>query len=130
MYSAVTDSIRVTVTPLFLDHESAPDEHSFVWAYTVDITNLGDVTVQLMSRHWVIIDGNGRKQEVQGPGVIGQQPHIYPSQSFTYTSACPLSTPSGMMSGSYEMVKEGVDIFKVLIPPFSLDSSYQVKVAH
>ena len=127
MYSEVTRSIRVTVEPVYLDEQSSPGDNHFVWAYHVQIENQGEDTVQLLTRHWRITDSLGRVQEVKGAGVVGEQPVLKPGQSFEYTSGTPLSTPSGIMLGSYEMERTDGERFDVTIPPFSLDSPYQQK---
>lgn len=125
MYSQTTDSIRVTVQPHYLDEQSSPTENHYVWAYQVEIANLGAATVQLLNRYWNITDASGRVQEVRGPGVVGEQPVLPPGGSFQYTSGCPLSTPSGMMVGHYEMSDQQGRTFEVAIPAFSLDSPHQ-----
>jgi ApaG protein len=125
IYSETTQSIRVRVKPIYLDEQSSPSEDHYVWAYQVDITNLGAKTVQLLNRHWKITDSLGRMQEVRGPGVVGEQPTLKPGESFEYTSGTPLSTPSGFMMGTYEMQGETGELFEVTIPAFSLDSPYQ-----
>lgn len=124
MYEAVTRGIRVRVTPQFIEDQSEPDDSQYVWAYTVDITNDGETTVQLKSRHWVITDANGRREEVKGPGVVGKTPTLAPGESFNYTSGCPLKTPSGIMAGSYQMQVADGSMLDVEIPAFSLDSPY------
>ena len=124
MYEAVTRGIRVRVTPQYLEEESAPDERRYLWSYTIEIANEGSEVVQLRSRHWRITDGDGRTEEVRGPGVVGQTPTIQPGTSFRYTSGCPLPTPSGIMVGSYQMTTEGGELFNVSIPAFSLDSPH------
>ncbi|MDX2155368.1 MAG: Co2+/Mg2+ efflux protein ApaG [Hyphomicrobiaceae bacterium] len=124
MYEAVTRGIRVRVTPRFLDDQSAPDEGRYFWAYTVEISNGGETTVQLKTRQWLITDANGRRETVNGPGVVGKTPTLAPGQSFTYTSGCPLTTPSGIMSGSYQMQMPDGRMLDVTIPSFSLDSPY------
>jgi ApaG protein len=124
MYEAVTESIRVTVKPDFLDSQSRPETSTFVWAYTITVENAGVETVTLLTRHWVITDGLGRRQDVRGDGVVGEQPTLLPGQRFEYTSGCPLSTPSGMMVGSYGMVTASGRPFDVSIPAFSLDSPH------
>jgi ApaG protein len=124
MYRAVTRHIQVTVEPRYLEHESRPSENRYVWAYTIEIVNMGPETVQLQSRAWEITDERGFRQEVRGAGVIGEQPVLEPGQRFEYTSGCPLDTPSGMMVGSYQMVSEGGELFSVSIPAFSLDSPH------
>ena len=123
-YEAVTAGISVRVSPRFMEEESAPDEGRYFWAYTVEISNAGPDTVQLRSRHWRITDGNGRTEEVRGPGVVGKTPVLKPGDSFSYTSGCPLTTPSGIMAGSYQMTKTDGTLFNVTIPAFSLDSPH------
>lgn len=126
-YEKITRSIRVRVVPDFSEDQSTPDEGYYFWTYTVEIANQGDETVQLKSRVWQITDAVGRTQEVRGPGVVGQTPVIPPGQSFTYTSGCPLPTPSGIMVGSYQMSAETGQNFDIEIPAFSLDSPYVVR---
>lgn len=128
MYKAVTHNIQVTVLPEFLPDRSEPDEGRFFWAYTIEIANLGDSTVQLKSRHWRITDARGHTEEVRGVGVVGEQPIISPGDSFRYTSGCPLTTPSGIMAGSYRMASETGEVFDVEIPAFSLDSPHAKRV--
>lgn len=127
MYSATTRSIAVTVTPTYLEDQSSPAEGRYVWAYQVRLENKGDLTVQLRSRYWKITDALGRVQEVRGPGVIGEQPVLEPGGEYEYTSGCPLTTPSGIMEGSYQMVDDLGDRFDVQIPAFSLDSPHQAR---
>jgi ApaG protein len=122
MYTATTRAIRVTVRPQYLPDQSDPAKAQYVWAYQVRIENRGDTTVQLRSRHWKITDGLGRLQEVKGPGVVGKTPRLQPGDVFEYTSGTPLSTPSGIMSGSYQMVSEAGENFDIEIPTFSLDT--------
>ena len=122
MYTSTTRDIRVTVEPRYLEEESNPLEGRFFWAYTIEIANGGAGAVQILGRHWVITDQNGRQEDVVGPGVGGEQPVIDPGSSFTYTSGCPLQTPSGMMVGNYQAVDERGETFSVAIPAFSLDS--------
>jgi ApaG protein len=121
MYSETTRSIKITVRPIYLDQHSSPSDHHYVWAYHVRIENEGAEIVQLRNRHWRITDAYGRLQEVRGPGVVGEQPILKPGQSFEYTSSCPLSTPSGIMVGDYEMITEAGEHFLARVPPFSLD---------
>jgi len=127
MYRATTQQIQVTVEPSFLEAESAPDDGRYFWAYTIEISNLGDAVVQLRSRHWRITDANGHTEEVRGPGVVGEQPVLKPGESFTYTSGCPLTTSSGIMVGTYQMQNEHGDLFSIDIPAFSLDLPDQQK---
>ena len=130
MYRAVTRGIRVTVMPQYLADRSSPEDERFFWAYKIEIVNLGTVTVQLRSRHWKITDGHGNLQEVRGPGVVGEQPTLKPGERFEYTSGVPLPTPTGMMTGSYQMVGENGENFDVEIPAFSLDSPHSKRVLH
>ena len=122
MYKATTRAIQVTVLPQYLPDQSEPEKSQFVWAYTVRIENRGNVAVQLRSRHWKITDGLGRLQEVKGPGVVGKTPLLRPGEVFEYTSGTPLSTPSGIMGGTYQMVDEAGAKFDIEIPTFSLDT--------
>lgn len=126
MYSQTTRDITVTVQPVFLEDQSSPTESHYVWAYRVRIENKGSETVQLMRRHWKITDAMGRMQEVQGDGVVGEQPLLEPGGSYEYTSGTPLSTPSGIMMGSYQMETGDGQTFDVGIPAFSLDSPHEV----
>jgi ApaG protein len=121
----MTRSIRVSVEPLYLEDQSSPSDNHYVWAYQVKIQNEGEVTVQLLNRHWRITDAMGRVQEVRGPGVVGEQPTLKPGETFEYTSGTPLPTPSGIMVGTYEMETPAGERFDVAIPAFSLDSPYQ-----
>jgi len=122
MYAATTRAILVTVQPQYLPDQSNPSKSEYVWAYKVRIENKADFTVQLRSRHWKITDGIGRLQEVKGPGVVGKTPMLRPGDVFEYTSGTPLSTPSGIMSGTYQMVSESGENFDIEIPTFSLDT--------
>jgi ApaG protein len=126
MYTATTRNIKVSVKPVYLEEQSAPADNHFVWAYHVRIDNLGRETVQLRSRFWRITDGKGEVHEVRGPGVIGEQPTLEPGDYFEYTSGTPLTTPSGIMGGTYQMENERGEGFDVIVPAFSLDSPYQV----
>lgn len=121
MYEATTRDIKVMVNPEYLAEQSKPGEGYFVWAYTITIENGGTEVVQLRTRYWRITDAVGRVQEVQGEGVVGEQPVLQPGESFTYTSGAPLATPSGFMSGSYQMETGKGQPFDVEIPAFSLD---------
>jgi ApaG protein len=124
MYQAVTEHILVTVRPEFIEQQSKPEENKFIWAYTITVENRGSETVTLLTRHWIITDGLGRRQDVRGDGVVGEQPSLQPGQRFEYTSGCPLSTPSGLMMGSYGMITSSGRPIDVKIPPFSLDSPH------
>jgi ApaG protein len=131
VYECETDGVLVRAEPSFLDLESDPGEARYVWAYTIEIANLRPEPVQLMNRYWRITDQIGLTHEVRGPGVIGKQPKIEPGGAFRYTSACPLSTPSGMMHGVYDMIdmRDGAH-FEVNIPAFSLDSPFATRLAN
>jgi ApaG protein len=122
MYRATTHAIQVDVEPAFMAERSDPARSRYFWAYTVTIANNGERTVQLISRHWKITDGNGRLEEVRGAGVVGEQPILRPGDKFRYTSGCPLTTASGFMSGAYRMTDEEGRSFDIDIPTFSLDS--------
>lgn len=130
MYTATTRGIRVTVKPVYLEDQSSPSDEHYVWAYQIKIENVGRERVQLINRHWRITDANGHVEEVQGPGVVGEQPVLEPGESFEYTSGTPLGTPSGIMAGSYEMETGGGERFEVEVPAFSLDSPYQPVQLH
>ena len=121
MFSAVTQQIKVTVSPEFAPDRSEPSDDRYFWTYTIEIANLGASTVQLTHRHWRITDGEGRLEEVKGPGVVGEQPTLKPGQAFRYTSGCPLTTSSGLVVGEYRMVDPHGRSFDVSIPAFSLD---------
>jgi ApaG protein len=110
----------VTVTPQYLPEQSEPEDHQFVFAYTVRITNNGQYAAQLISRHWIITDGRQQTQEVRGLGVVGQQPLLAPGETFEYTSGCPLPTPVGTMRGTYHCVGENGVPFEVPIAEFVL----------
>lgn len=127
MYEAVTDAIRVRVTPAYIEERSSPSDGYFFWAYTVEIANEGPEPMRLRSRYWRIIDAEGRVEEVRGPGVVGQTPLISPGSSFSYTSGCPLKTPSGIMTGSYQMTAGDGTLRDIAIPAFSLDSPFLVR---
>ena len=127
MYRTVTRDIEVTVSPSFLSDRSSPDNGYFFWAYSIEITNNGQETVQLKTRHWRITDANGRLQEVKGAGVVGEQPVLKPGESFEYTSGVPLPTPSGFMVGTYGMVTQAGETFDINIPAFSLDCSHAAR---
>lgn len=120
MTDTVTRGVRITVAPRYVPEQSEPEKSHYLFAYHVTIRNDGDETVQLMSRHWIITDGEGKVEEVRGPGVVGYQPTLKPGEQFQYTSGCPLSTPVGTMHGSYQMVTEAGEEFDAQIEPFRL----------
>ncbi|MEN8723574.1 MAG: Co2+/Mg2+ efflux protein ApaG [Alphaproteobacteria bacterium] len=129
-YSARTGMIEVAVRPLFLEDQSDPVAGRYVWAYHITLTNHCDddtspaARVQLKSRHWVITDALGRTEEVRGSGVVGEHPVLLCGDSYSYTSGVPLSTPSGIMRGSFQMVDAAGHGFDIEIPAFSLDCPY------
>lgn len=128
LYEQVTREIRVRVLPEYCEDQSSPEESYYFWTYTVEILNEGEETVKLNSRVWKITDGTGRIEEVRGEGVVGKTPVIPPGEAFTYTSGCPLSTSSGIMVGSYQMVNVDTGrLFDIEIPAFSLDSPYALR---
>ena len=120
MPTLVTEGIRITVEAAYLDDRSAPEEQSFAFAYQVTIANEGRVRVQLMRRHWIITDGNGEVREVEGPGVVGEQPVLDAGQAHQYTSGAVLTTPVGTMEGTYEMHAPDGRVFRAQIPRFAL----------
>jgi ApaG protein len=123
---AITNNVRVEVESQFVPDRSQPFEQLWHFMYTVRITNEGDDNVQLISRHWIITDATGHTQEVRGPGVVGEQPLLHPGESFQYTSNCELSTATGVMKGTYQMVTEDGENFDVEIAPFALHEPYTV----
>ena len=108
---AVTRGVRVEVESRYSPERSSPREHEWFFLYTIRISNEGDETVRLVSRHWVITDATGEIEEIEGPGVVGEQPVLAPGESFEYTSGCPLPTPFGSMHGTYQMTTSGGDEF-------------------
>lgn len=113
-------NINVTVAVKYIKEQSNPDNNQYVFTYTINITNVGHETVKLLSRHWIITDADGKVQEVRGPGVVGQHPHLQPGESFTYTSGSVIETPIGSMQGSYQMEADDGILFDAEIEPFSL----------
>jgi len=130
MYSETTKEITISVDTTFVEDQSDPDDFHFVWAYHIRIENEGGDTVQLLRRHWHITDSQGRVHEVRGEGVVGEQPVLEPGEVFEYTSGTPLSTPSGFMVGSYQMVNGEGNHFSVSIPAFSLDSPHDISLVN
>lgn len=120
MSEAITRGVAVTVRTFYVAERSDPTQDYYFFAYRVRIANVGDEPVQLLSRHWIITDGEDAVEEVKGPGVVGETPHLEPSQSFEYTSACPLRTPVGTMQGTYRMVLLSGEEFDAEIAPFTL----------
>ena len=126
MSDALTSNIRVEVLARYSAENSRPLHDEWVFQYTVRITNEGAETVQLLSRHWIITDALDHVEEVNGPGVIGEQPTLAPGESFKYSSWCPLKTPMGMMHGTYQMVRADGTGFDIEIAPFALKARYSV----
>jgi ApaG protein len=121
MFHATTEEITVSAMPVYIDERSEPEKNRYFWAYRIVIRNNSNRTVQLLSRYWQIVDGNGRFEEVRGEGVVGEQPILRPGESYEYTSGCPLTTPSGFMRGAYTMTDKSGGRFDVAIPAFPLD---------
>jgi ApaG protein len=120
-FSAVTKGISVSVEVVFEAEHSNSDISKYVFSYKVTIINNSDFPIQLLRRHWIIYESNGTKKEVEGAGVVGEQPIIYPNDSFQYTSWCPIQESIGYMEGSYMMKNELTgDFFEVEIPRFHL----------
>ena len=123
---ALTRGVRVRVQSEYSPDQSAPSKNQWFFLYTVTISNESAETVQLLTRHWVITDGTGHIEEVRGPGVVGKQPTLKPGDSFEYTSGCPLTTPFGLMEGTYQMVTQDGERFDAKIAPFTLSEPYTV----
>ena len=121
-YEAETDGVVVRVRPSYLAGQSDPDQNRWVWAYSVEVVNLSGRPLKLIARRWTITDALGRVEEVKGQGVVGEQPLITAGDSYSYTSGCPLPTPSGAMVGAYVMEDPEGRLFEVAIPAFSLDA--------
>ena len=120
MSSAVTEGIRVEVASSHEPDRSEPQRSRWLFSYTVTITNEGTAPAQLLTRHWIIVDGAGHREEVRGDGVVGHQPRLEPGQSFEYTSFCVLRTSHGSMRGSYQLVRDGGERFDAAIAQFPL----------
>jgi ApaG protein len=117
----ITRGVRILVRPRFIPEQSDPDNGQWLFAYHITIRNQGEQTVQLISRHWVITNGEGKVEEVRGPGVVGYQPVLKPGEEFEYTSGCPLTTPVGTMHGEFNMIVPGSgEKFDAKIEPFRL----------
>ena len=113
-------AIEVQVETDYIQEQSIPEKNRYVFAYTITITNIGSIPAKLLRRHWIITDANNKIQEVHGDGVIGEQPHLKPGQSFRYTSGTMLETPVGCMEGTYNMIADDDLEFDAAIPVFSL----------
>ncbi|MDP6979645.1 MAG: Co2+/Mg2+ efflux protein ApaG [Myxococcota bacterium] len=120
MSEAVTEGVRVNVRARHSAEHSSPEQSHWFFLYTITIANESDQSVTLLSRNWLILDGTGKSEEVHGPGVVGKQPALQPGQAFEYTSGCPLPTPFGSMSGTYEMSREDGTHFEAEVRLFQL----------
>jgi ApaG protein len=123
---ATTRGVEVNVQSSYVPERSQPTQGRWFFAYRIRIKNRGKVPVQLLNRHWVITDAHGEVEEVRGPGVVGEQPHLEPGESFEYTSFCPLATPFGTMEGSYEMVTGEGERFWAIVGAFTLSQPLSV----
>lgn len=115
-----TQQITITVVPEYLKEQSNPEKDQYVFSYTVRMENTGSIPAKLMTRHWIITDAEGKTQEVRGPGVVGEHPHLQPGEQFEYTSGAILPTPVGSMMGSYQMRDDEGVLFDAVIPAFTL----------
>lgn len=113
-------NISVNVESMYIEAQSLPEQHKYVFAYTVTISNRGTSPAKLLTRHWIITDSDGKTQEVRGEGVVGEQPYLRPGEKFQYTSGTVIATPVGSMRGSYQMVGDDGSRFDAPIEPFSL----------
>ena len=118
--------ITVEVETTYIREQSIPEQNRFMFAYTITIINTGSVPVQLLGRHWVITDANNKVQEVRGDGVVGEQPHLSPGDSFRYTSAAMIETPVGCMRGEYQMIADDGVEFEAEIPVFNLSTPHTI----
>jgi ApaG protein len=123
---AVTQNVRVEVESQYAPEHSQPFKNKWLFYYTIRITNEGDETVQLLSRHWIATDASGHVDEVRGLGVVGEQPVLAPGESFQYTSSWPLRTPMGVLRGTYQMISESGSTFDIEIAPVGLREPYTV----
>lgn len=110
----------VSVETSYIPEQSDPDNHRYVFSYTITIKNEGSIPAKLLTRHWLITDADGKTQEVHGEGVVGEQPHLQPGEGFRYTSGTMLETPVGSMQGSYSMIADDGQQFECPISPFTL----------
>jgi len=114
------NKVLVEAKPQYIEAQSSPEQNRFVFAYTITITNVGSEPARLLTRHWLITDANGKIQEVNGEGVVGEHPHLNPGDSFRYTSAAMIETPVGIMQGKYLMQSDTGEQFNAAIPKFTL----------
>ncbi|MFP4368873.1 MAG: Co2+/Mg2+ efflux protein ApaG [Candidatus Kapaibacterium sp.] len=124
---AVTEGIKIEVEPEFIPKELAPGEAPYYFSYRVTISNEGEKYAKLQSRHWIIIDAEGRREDVEGEAVVGYKPELHPGDTFTYTSYCPLDTPWGTMEGTYKMIRDDGSEFRAKIERFYLVSPEAVE---
>lgn len=129
-HAQTTRGVTVRVSVSYLPEQSEPARGRWFWAYHIRIENEGRMAVQLLTRHWIITDGRGARHEVQGEGVVGEQPVIAPGSAYDYVSGCPLSTPSGRMEGLYTMMGADGERFAVAIPAFALELPGRLPPVH
>jgi ApaG protein len=129
-YRETTNYISVSVSPEYLHQQSQPSDNHFIWAYHVRIENLGNISIQVLTRHWKITDVKGQSHEIVGDGLVGKQPILKPGGIFQYSSGTPLSTSSGFMSGSFLLISDGGELFNAVVPSFSLDSPLPNRPLH
>ncbi len=120
--STSSQKIDISVKPTYLEAQSSAEDSHYVFAYTVNIVNRGDRAAKLLTRHWIITDAYGKVEEVKGPGVVGEFPHLQPGESFVYTSGTIIGTPLGSMTGSYQMCDDEGNRFDAEIPVFTLSA--------
>jgi ApaG protein len=118
----MTYKISVLAESVFIPEQSSPEQQHYFFAYSIQIKNVGSVPAKLMSRHWIITDGNSQVSEVKGDGVVGEQPRLEPGETFEYSSAAAIKTPRGSMEGSYQLVADDGEEFEAEIPKFDLDA--------
>lgn len=127
MVTAITQGVKISVDTVYQEEYSNPDKEHFMFGYQITVENLTDYSIRLMRRQWFIFDSSGTRREVEGEGVVGQQPLIEPGESYTYVSGCNLTTDMGSMSGNYLMNREADDTqFTVDIPEFQLIVPYRL----
>ena len=126
MSDATTEGVRIGASAFYLQDESTPADRDYLFGYNIVIANLGEQPVQLLSRHWLIIDSAGRREEVSGPGVVGQTPHLKPGEAFKYASFARLKTPWGTMEGEYQFRREDGSEFDAKIERFYLTTEVAI----
>ncbi|MBI4886548.1 MAG: Co2+/Mg2+ efflux protein ApaG [Acidobacteria bacterium] len=124
MSDTTTRGIRIQVTSTYVPEQSSPRDGHYLFAYHINISNIGEDTAQLVSREWIITSADGEVERVKGPGVVGEQPVLPPGGSFEYTSYCPLKTAVGSMHGNYQMLTADGETFEARIAPFTLAAPY------